>query len=152
MDDGSSSDSIHASSTTRYPTWMPQVCGHVHSLRYTFYGSPPACYHRGYVVVLIKWRSRPHECLQRKTNTLDQQVWGVRPEEGGSLHLLCAWSTTKAGDDHIHLLNAATTDAEHAGTRGWGKLRQSRPSWYQGGKYRCWMGIGWLEVQVCRED
>ena len=123
------------------PTKMPQGCGHVRSWRYTIYGSPPARDHRGYVVVLPKQIPRPHEDLKRIENTLYQFFWDACPEEGESLNLLGVWSLTKEGDNHIHLLYAATTRAERAETRGLGKLRQIQTSWYQGGKGRCCMGM-----------
>ena len=75
-------------------------------------------------------------------NTPDQQVWYGCPEEGGSLHILGAWYPTKAGADHIHILDTATNRAERAVAKSEDKLLQSQTSWYQGGQDRCWMGMG----------
>ena len=87
---GSSSDSSHASPTIVSPTGMPQGSGHVHSWRYTVYGSPPYCYHRGYIVVSPYQSPRPYENLQRAENSPDQQVQDGCPEEVISIHLLDA--------------------------------------------------------------
>ena len=78
----------------------------------------------------------------------DHKVQDGCPEEGSSLNLLGVWPTTKARYNHIHLLDTATSCAEHVVTRCWGKLHQSRPSWDQCGQDWCWMGMGWLEVEI----
>ena len=147
----SSSDSSHASPTTRYHTWMPQGNRHVRSWIYTVYGIPPACYHRGYAVVLPKRSPRPHENLQRAEKIPYQQVWYGCQVEVSILHLLGAWSPKNAGADHIHLLDSSTTRSDRAINRGWGNLLQSQSSWDQGGQDWCWMGMGWLRREVCHK-
>ena len=67
---------------------MPQGRGHVRSWRYTFYVTPLARDHKGYVVIFLKKSPTPHEYLQRTSNMTDQQVWYGCTEEGGSLNLL----------------------------------------------------------------
>ena len=147
----SSSDISHASPNTGSPIRMPQCSRHVRRWLYTIYGIPPTRYHRGYVVVSPKRSPRPYEKLQWAENTPYQQVRYGCPEEVSILHLLGAWSPTKAGANNIHLMDTAKNCAEGAVTRGWGKLHQSQPSWDQYGKDWCWIGMIWLEGEVCHK-
>ena len=110
---------------------MPRDFWHVRRWHYMVYVSPPACYHRKYVTVFHEWIPIPHEQVQ----------YGCL-EESISLHILGTWTSTKAGADYIHLLDTVTTRNERARTRGWGDLRQSWPSWYQGCQDWCLDGDG----------
>ena len=105
-----------------------------------------------YMLLFFPKRSpRPQEYLQRAEKPPDQKVRDGCPEEGSSLHLLGEWLPTKEGADHIHLMDTVTTHVECAGNIGWGKLRQSWPSWDQGGKYWCWMVMVWLKRSFCHK-
>ena len=110
------------------PKDLLQGYRHFRSWRFTFYGILLSRDHRVYVVVSTKKIPRPHKYLQWTANMPDQQVQDGCTEEGGSLHLLGAWYPTKSGCNNIPLLDTATTRADCAGTRGLGKLRQSRNS------------------------